>query len=155
VNLSAFLRRELHRRDWSAEEFGRRAGLGTSHVYQILAEKKQGIRATTLDRIAHGLDMTTSQLVAALEGPRATDSSRVDPDLALIVRVWPRLSLSVREAINLLVSAGMRQLPDGPDQLGKDMPDPIYQGPKIPKIPDWKKYKPSRKMDPLLIQPWH
>ena len=71
--LGAYLGNELNRRNWSPEEFGRRSGLGTSHVYQIIRGQKSNIRQATVDRIADGLGMTVGELMTAVEAQTEPD----------------------------------------------------------------------------------
>jgi transcriptional regulator with XRE-family HTH domain len=146
--LAKFLLLALADRGESPDQFARRVGINSSGFYKFLRGEYAEPRTSTLRKIAAGLNMTLVQLARVTEA-LPLEGERLDPELALVVAAWPRLTPGLREAIRILAG----NVP--PDQLGRDMPDPIYQGPKIPKIPDWKKYKPSRKMDPLLIQPWH
>jgi transcriptional regulator with XRE-family HTH domain len=88
--LGSYLRDELHRRDLSPEEFGRRSGLGTSHIYQIIRGEKPNVRQATVDRIAKGLSMTSAELLAALND---------DPDDDVIEQAIRQRTAEMREAV--------------------------------------------------------
>lgn len=72
TQLGVFLQSELQRRDLSPEEFGRRSGLGTSHIYQLIRGQKTP-RQDTLDKIASGFGMGTADLLRAVEAETETD----------------------------------------------------------------------------------
>jgi transcriptional regulator with XRE-family HTH domain len=77
--LGHFLQSQLDARNELAADFAARAGLGVSHVYQILRGERGNVRKDTLEKIAHGFGMTVPQMMATID-PTLTDD---DPFLAL------------------------------------------------------------------------
>ena len=96
--LGSYLEDELHRRDLSPEDFGRRSGLGTSHVYQIIRGQKTNVRQSTIDRIAEGLGMTPAELMVAI-GKGAADDSPKRASLHALLRLVPDEDLSTIERV--------------------------------------------------------
>ena len=66
--LANFLRDELHRRDWSPEEFARRCvpPVSTSLAYQIIRDNKDNVRQSTFNSIAAAFGMTPTAFHAVI-----------------------------------------------------------------------------------------
>lgn len=77
--LGHFLQSQLDARNELAADFATRAGLGVSHVYQILRGERGNVRKDTLEKIARGFGMTVPQMMTAID-PSLADE---DPLVAL------------------------------------------------------------------------
>jgi DNA-binding Xre family transcriptional regulator len=84
--LQKFLRDELHRRDWSIEEFASRAGISTSNGYLIVRDGKDNVRTDTFEGIALALSMTPADLMIATGKGTVSDDDPLRMPLHAIVR---------------------------------------------------------------------
>lgn len=76
--LQHFLSAEIPKRNWSMEEFARRAQLSLSNAYLIVRDGKDNVRRQTFDNIAAALGMTPAELDTAIgKGPVTADPKRV------------------------------------------------------------------------------
>lgn len=73
--LAQYISARLRERHESADEFARRIGVNASGLYRLLRGGHAAPQHRTLEKIAHGLDMSASQLLAAAE----TRDEMVDP----------------------------------------------------------------------------
>ncbi len=84
--LQKFLRDELHRRDWSIEEFASRAGISTSNGYLIIRDGKDNVRTDTFEGIAAALSMTPADLMVATGKGATSDDDPLRMPLHAIVQ---------------------------------------------------------------------
>lgn len=68
VALGEYLFCELERMDCTMAEMGRRCGLSTRLIEKIVSRKSPGIQLATFLKIAQGLGMRASELLAEMEG---------------------------------------------------------------------------------------
>jgi transcriptional regulator with XRE-family HTH domain len=98
--LAVFLRDELDARGLDEKQFAARAGLGLSHVYQILRGERRSVRDDTLQKIAAGLGMTMSEVSLAREELQAKtpEAERVRQEIGALEfeRELARLPVEVR-----------------------------------------------------------
>jgi hypothetical protein len=106
--LASFLRNELHRRDWSPEEFARRCvpPISTSLAYQIIRDNKDNVRQSTFDAIAAAFGMTPSAFHAAIYGGR--EVTGLPPDELEMLHHYRRVEPEKRStALSLLHALGV------------------------------------------------
>jgi transcriptional regulator with XRE-family HTH domain len=71
--LAQYLSYRLHERHESADEFARRIGVNASGFYRLLRGGHAAPQQRTLEKIAAGLGMTASELLAVVEAQDETD----------------------------------------------------------------------------------
>ncbi len=108
--LGHFLQSQLDARHELASDFAVRAGLGVSHVYQILRGERIDIRKGTLEKIAAGFGMTVAEMMATVE-PRLTD----DDPLVELIRVRTE-NVHLKSVINQM--KGILATFTGPNHAG-------------------------------------
>jgi hypothetical protein len=85
--LQNFLRDELLRRDWSIEEFSRRALFSTSLGYQIVRDGKDNVRQDTFEGIATALSMTPAELMVTIGKGGIGDDPKRTPLYAFVRQI--------------------------------------------------------------------
>ena len=106
--LANFLRDELHRRDWSPEEFARRCvpSISTSLAYQIIRDNKDNVRQSTFNAIAAAFGMTPSIFHAAIYGGQ--EAAGLPPDELEMLHRYRRVEPEKRStALDLLHALGV------------------------------------------------
>ena len=106
--LASFLRNELHRRDWSPEEFARRCvpPISTSLAYQIIRDNKDNVRQSTFDAIAAAFGMTPSAFHAAIYGGH--EATGLPPDELEMLHHYRQVEPEKRStALSLLHALGV------------------------------------------------
>lgn len=115
--LALFLRRQLEERGETAEQFGKRIGLNSSGIYQILREQRQYVQDRTLDKIAEGLGMTPAEMAVAIGKGTPQD----DPEESEVLALWRQLHPDRKPAAReILQGWAVQPINRGPDNRRRD-----------------------------------
>ena len=113
--LSAYLRNELHLREWSVEEFARRCvpPISTSLAYQITRDGRDNVRQSTFKAIAAAFGLSPSELHAHI-GAGKSGVSGLPADEVELLAMYRRVAGEHRPTVRLLMRCLARRA--GPER---------------------------------------